>query len=65
VLEDAVAAVELARRHVDDVEFSAEDGARHEPEFLEKISKAVVSSRRRTVNIPDTVGYSAPAEYAR
>ena len=34
VLEEAVAAVELARRHVDDVEFSAEDGARTEPEFL-------------------------------
>src|SRR5436309_11308866 len=63
VLEDAVAAVELARRHVDDVEFSAEDGARTEPEFLEKISKAVVAAGARTVNIPDTVGYSAPAEY--
>ena len=64
VLEDAVAAVELARRHVDDVEFSAEDGARTEPEFLEKISKAVVAAGARTVNIPDTVGYSVPAEYA-
>src|ERR1700748_1692076 len=42
VLEDAVAAVELARRHVDDVEFSAEDGARTDPDFLEKISRAVV-----------------------
>src|SRR5438132_838475 len=63
VLEDAGAAVELARRHVDDVEFAAEDGARTEPEFLEKISKAVVAAGARTVNIPDTVGYSAPAEY--
>src|SRR5213075_2018149 len=63
VLNEAVAAVELARRHVDDVEFSAEDGARTEPEFLEKISKAVVAAGARTVNIPDTVGYSAPAEY--
>ena len=63
VLEDAVAAVELARTHVDDVEFSAEDGARTDPEFLEKISKAVVAAGARTVNIPDTVGYSAPAEY--
>src|ERR1700687_1077465 len=41
VLDEAVAAVELARQHVDDVEFSAEDGARTEPEFLEKISWAV------------------------
>ena len=63
VLEEAVAAVELARRHVDDVEFSAEDGARTEPDFLEKISKAVVAAGARTVNIPDTVGYSTPKEY--
>jgi 2-isopropylmalate synthase len=63
VLEEAVRAVELARSYVDDVEFSAEDGARTEPEFLEEISKAVVAAGARTVNIPDTVGYSIPAEY--
>src|SRR3977135_3974208 len=63
VLDEAVAAVELARRHVDDVEFSAEDGARTEPEFLEKISKAVVAAGARTVTITDTVGYSTPDEY--
>ncbi len=63
VLDEAIAAVELARRHVDDVEFSAEDGARTEPDFLEKISKAVVAAGARTVNIPDTVGFSTPAEY--
>src|ERR1035437_2948124 len=63
VLEEAVAAVELARRYVDDVEFSAEDGARSAPAYLEKISKAVVAAGARTVNIPDTVGYSVPHEY--
>src|ERR1700730_6651921 len=63
ILEEAVAAVELARRHVDDVEFSAEDGARTDPDFLEKISRAVVAAGARTVNIPDTVGYSTPKEY--
>src|SRR6476661_5770555 len=63
VLDDAVAAVELARRYVDDVEFSAEDGARTDPDYLEKISKAVVAAGARTVNIPDTVGFSAPREY--
>ncbi len=63
VLEEAVAAVELARRHVDDVEFSAEDGARTDVEFLIEISKAVVSAGAGTVNIPDTVGYSTPKEY--
>jgi 2-isopropylmalate synthase len=64
VLEQAVAAVELARSYVDDVEFSAEDGARTSPEFLEQISKAVVAAGARTVNIPDTVGFSTPDEYA-
>ena len=63
VLDEAVAAVELARRHVDDVEFSAEDGARTEPEFLEKVSKAVVGAGALTVNIADTVGYATPKEY--
>ena len=63
MLEDAVAAVELARKYVDDVEFSAEDGTRTEPEFLEKFAKAVVAAGARTVNLPDTVGYSTPKEY--
>src|ERR1700677_1129776 len=54
VLDDAVAAVELARRHVDDVEFSAEDGARTEPDYLETVSRAVVSAGARPDNIPDT-----------
>jgi 2-isopropylmalate synthase len=63
VLDDAVAAVELARTFADDVEFSAEDGARTEPEYLEKVCRAVVAAGARTVNIPDTVGYSTPREY--
>ena len=58
-----MAAVELARRYVDDVEFSAEDGARTDPDYLEQISRAVVAAGARTVNIPDTVGYSTPKEY--
>ena len=44
VLDEAVAAVELARHYVDDVEFSAEDGARTDPDYLERISKAVVAA---------------------
>jgi 2-isopropylmalate synthase len=63
VLEDAVAAVELARKHVDDVEFSAEDGGRTEVEYLIRVAKAVVAAGATTVNIPDTVGYSIPEEY--
>ena len=63
ILDLAVSAVELARRHVDDVEFSAEDGARTDPEYLEQVARAVVAAGARTVNIPDTVGYSTPEEY--
>jgi len=63
VLDAAVSAVELARQYVDDVEFSAEDGARTDPEYLEQVSRAVVAAGARTVNIPDTVGYSTPDEY--
>ena len=63
VVEDACRAVELARKYVDDVEFSAEDGARTEPAYLERVAKAVVAAGAGTVNIPDTVGYSLPDEY--
>lgn len=64
VLDAAARAVELARTFTDDVEFSAEDGARTDPDYLVQVSKAVVAAGARTVNIPDTVGYSTPAEYA-
>lgn len=63
VLEEAAAAVELARQHVEDVEFSAEDATRTDWDYLEEVSKAVVAAGARTVNLPDTVGYSVPAEY--
>ena len=64
VLDAAVAAVELARRHVDDVEFSAEDATRTDPGYLEEVCRAVVAAGARTVNLPDTVGFSVPREYA-
>jgi len=63
ILDEAVAAVELARNYTDDVEFSAEDATRTEPEYLEQVSRAVVAAGARTVNLPDTVGYSVPEEY--
>lgn len=62
VLARAVAAVELARTHVDDVEFSAEDALRTEPEFLAEICSAALAAGARTLNIPDTVGYTTPEE---
>src|SRR5947209_4116172 len=64
VLDEAVAAVTLAREYCDDVEFSAEDATRTEWNYLEEISRAVVAAGARTVNLPDTVGYSVPEEYA-
>jgi len=64
VLDDAVAAVTLARNYTDDVEFSAEDATRTDQEYLEKVCRAVVEAGARTVNLPDTVGYSVPGEYA-
>ncbi|HZQ53646.1 MAG TPA: 2-isopropylmalate synthase [Bryobacteraceae bacterium] len=64
VLDDAVAAVTLARNYTDDVEFSAEDATRTELAYLQEVCQAVVEAGARTVNLPDTVGYSVPDEYA-
>jgi 2-isopropylmalate synthase len=64
VLEEACAAVALARSYVDDVEFSAEDATRTDPDYLEQVCRAVVAAGARTVNLPDTVGYTVPEEYA-
>jgi 2-isopropylmalate synthase len=64
VMDDACAAVELARQFTDDVEFSAEDATRTDPDYLEQISRAVVQAGARTVNLPDTVGFSVPEDYA-
>ena len=64
VLEDAVRAVERAKAHVDDVEFSAEDATRTEINYLCRISKAAVDAGATTINIPDTVGFMVPDHYA-
>ena len=58
----AMAAVRLARQHTDDVQFSAEDATRSDPEFLWRIVEAVIQSGAKTINLPDTVGYSTPDE---
>jgi 2-isopropylmalate synthase len=65
VLAMAVKAVKFARTFTDDVEWSAEDAGRSEVEFLVEIVAAVVEAGATTINIPDTVGYQAPAEYGR
>jgi 2-isopropylmalate synthase len=64
VLAATAAAVRLARQYVDDVEFSAEDATRSDPEFLCEVVKVAAGEGATTVNIPDTVGYTTPAEYA-
>jgi 2-isopropylmalate synthase len=63
VLESAINAVKRARQYTDDVEFSAEDATRSDPDFLAKITEEVIKAGARTVNIPDTVGYTVPQEF--
>ncbi|MBI1908751.1 MAG: 2-isopropylmalate synthase [Deltaproteobacteria bacterium] len=65
VLEEAVAAVRYARKYTPDVEFSAEDATRSDPDYLAQVIQAVIAAGATTVNIPDTVGYTIPSEYAR
>lgn len=62
-LERAAAAVKLARTFVDDVEFYAEDAGRAEPAFLYKMIGVAVKAGATVVNIPDTTGYTYPAEF--
>jgi 2-isopropylmalate synthase len=64
ILKTAVEGVRRARSYCDDVEFSAEDAARTEWEFLKEIVSAVIAAGATTVNIPDTVGYTVPGEFA-
>lgn len=64
VIEQAVAAVKLARQFTEDVEFSAEDATRSNWEFLSRIVSEVIAAGATTVNIPDTVGYTTPKEFA-
>ena len=61
-LDSAVSAVRLARTFTDDVEFSAEDATRSDPDFLCRVIEAVIDAGCTTVNLPDTVGYATPDE---
>jgi 2-isopropylmalate synthase len=63
VLEAAVRTVRLARQYTDDIEFSAEDAVRSDLDFLCRIFEATIDAGARTVNVPDTVGYSTPELY--
>jgi len=61
-LEAAVESVRYARHHTGDVEFSAEDATRSDPDFLCQVVEAVIKVGATTINLPDTVGYSTPDE---
>lgn len=63
VLEQAAASVKYARKFCDDLEFSAEDAFRSDPDFVCKVFGAAIAAGAKTVNFPDTVGYALPAEF--
>ena len=64
-LEQTAECVRFARTFVDDVEFSTEDGTRTDPDFLVQMITVAVQAGATTINIPDTVGYTTPAEYTQ
>ena len=63
VVERAVAAVKWALEYTDDVEFSAEDAVRSDMDFLVRVFDEVIKAGAKTLNVPDTVGYSIPAAW--
>jgi 2-isopropylmalate synthase len=65
ILKQAVSAVKYAKKYVSDIQFSPEDASRTEPDFLFRVIEAVIDAGAKTVNIPDTVGYAIPDEFAR
>jgi 2-isopropylmalate synthase len=64
VLEAIAESITFARNFTDDVEWSAEDGSRTEEDFLCQCVETAIKCGATTINIPDTVGYSVPEEYA-
>jgi len=64
VVDKAVAAVKYAKSLTDNIEFSAEDGSRSDRDFLCRVFEAAIEAGATTVNLPDTVGYAIPEEFA-
>ncbi len=64
IIRTAVEGVKVAREFAEDVEFSPEDASRTELDFLTEVVEAVIEAGATTVNIPDTVGYTVPDEFA-
>ncbi|MEA1965388.1 MAG: 2-isopropylmalate synthase, partial [Candidatus Aerophobetes bacterium] len=65
VLERAIDAVKYASRYTSNIEFSAEDASRSRPEFLFRVFSKVIKAGAKIINIPDTVGYAIPSEFAK
>src|SRR5210317_249674 len=63
IIKSAVGAITMARELCDDVEFSPEDASRTELSYLAEVVSAAIEAGATTVNIPDTVGYTVPAEF--
>ncbi|MEX2316611.1 MAG: 2-isopropylmalate synthase [Pirellulales bacterium] len=63
IIQRAIAGVKRAKGYCDNVEFSPEDAARTEPDFLCAVVEAAIDAGATTVNIPDTVGYATPSHY--
>lgn len=63
VVEQAVAAVAYAKKYFSEIEFSCEDAARTEIDFLAEVVAAVIKAGAKVINLPDTVGYMTPLEY--
>lgn len=64
IVRRAVAGVARAKQYCADVEFSPEDAARTELDFLAEVVEKVIAAGATTINIPDTVGYAVPSQYA-
>lgn len=64
VLETAYQMVKYAKSFCQDIEFSAEDASRSNPQFLYKVFEAVIQAGATTINVPDTVGYTTPEEFS-
>ncbi|TDJ05961.1 MAG: 2-isopropylmalate synthase [Deltaproteobacteria bacterium] len=64
VLEEVGRAVERARGYCEDVEFSAEDATRSDWDYLVRVYKRAIEAGATTLNVPDTVGYTMPQEFA-
>lgn len=63
IIEKAIASVQRAKDFCDDIEFSPEDAARTELDFLCEVVEKTIAAGATTVNIPDTVGYATPSHY--